>query len=424
MAKLDYQGGLLGQFADPQNMGLLSAAAAILDRSGPSTRPSSLGQILGGGLLAGVQGMQSAQDRQRESRMYDLRLKQFEDQQADQQKVRDFYGNLSQFMPSQGVQALGAGAKLGDIGPTVTNAARIDQMPKQGFDSNAMYQAMLNSGSPTLAATGLQGLSKEDESVVVGEGGALVNKRNGAQLFNNPKQEKPLEIERMLDAAGITDPAMRARFMMQAITKQTTHAPGTNVVLPKIEVKTGESIAGQVGPILKGTRDQAIAGVKLVDSSRRVLDAAESGNLYAGPTATLRLRGAQIADTLGIGGKDTAEKIANTRAVVRGMAEQAVAARSQLGGQAQISNAEQELINRATSGDITDLTIPEITQIAQLNDRLGRQMYEGHQMYLNQMSQNPNLQGLTGFYSVPEMPAPRTQGSKVRRYNPASGRIE
>jgi hypothetical protein len=150
-------------------------------------------------------------------------------QMADQQKVRDFYGNIGQFMPSRSSAALGAGAQTGDIGPTVTNASRMDTMPEPVFNANAMYRAMVGSGSPSLAQAGLAALSKEDESIVVGEGGALVNKRTGTQLFNNPKTEKPLELERMLDAAGITDPRQRAAIVTQAITKQTTHAPGVSV---------------------------------------------------------------------------------------------------------------------------------------------------------------------------------------------------
>lgn len=379
-------------------MGLLNFGAQMLANAN-----RGFGGALGTGLLGGAESYQQAQEQQRTNKMHDLKLAQVADQQADQQKVRDFYGSLSQFMPSQSQQALDAGANAGSVGPTVANAARIPQMPQQTFDANSMYRAMLASGSPTLAAQGMQGLSKQEEAFTLSPG----QKRfKGQNLVAEVAPETKLPDGMRMGPNG-------PEWIPGYIDGKSSigRAGATNVVLPKIEVKTGESIAGQVGPILKGTRDQAIAGIKLVDSSQRVLDAAEKGNLYAGPTATLRLRGAQIADTLGIGGKDTTEKIANTRSVVRGMAEQAVAARSQLGGQAQISNAEQELINRATSGDISDLTVPEIVQIAKMNDRLGRQMYEGHQMYLNQMNQNPNLQGLTGFYKVPEMTPPRKAGA-------------
>lgn len=414
--------GLLSGFEDPQTAGLLSAAAMMLQASGPSRTPTSFGQVLGGGLLGGMQGMQQAQDRQRESKMYEMKLKALQDQMDDQQKVRDFYGNIGQFMPSQASQALALGAQNGSVGPTVQNAALIDQMPKQAFNANAMYEAMLKSGSPALAQMGLTGLSKEEEAFTLAPG----QKRfKGNKVVAEAAPESKLPDGMRIGANGM--PEWIPGYLDGKVQIGRASAANTNVVLPKIEVKTGESIAGQVGPILKDTRAQAIAGRSLVDSAGRVLDAADSGNLYAGPGATIKLRGAQIADSFGITGKDTAEKIKNTRAVVRGMAEQAVSARSQLGGQAQISNAEQALLDRATSGDIDDLTTPEIVQIAQLNDRLGRQMYQGHQQYLQTMSQNPNLQGLAGFYQVPELPAqrqPKAATGGVRRYNPQTGRIE
>lgn len=188
---------------------------------------------------------------------------------------------------------------------------------------------------------------------------------------------------------------------------QQRRAGATNIGLPKIDIKMGEGIAGQVGPMLKSSREQAEAGLRLVDSASRVLSAAEAGNLYAGPMANLRLKAAQAADVLGIAGKDTQEKIANTRSTVRGMAEQAVSARAQLGGQAQISNSEQELLNRATSGDITDLTVSEVAQIARLNDRLGRMMHANHARNMDTMRQRPELSNVAPFYEVPGLPAAR-----------------
>jgi hypothetical protein len=223
-------------FDDPKTVGLLNMAAQMMEAGGPSRVPVSFGQALSRGLVGGLQGYQGAQENLQQKAIRDLQAKraglemqQLEGQVGDQQKVRDFYSNLSQFMPSQEQQALTAGAAVGDVGPTVGNAARIPQMPQQAFDANAMYSAMLRSGSPTLAAQGLQGMSKDDEGVVVSEGSSLVGKRSGKQLFANPKQEKPLELERMLDAAGIKDPLVRSRYISQALNKQVTHAPASSV---------------------------------------------------------------------------------------------------------------------------------------------------------------------------------------------------
>lgn len=204
-------------------MGLLNFGAAMLANANQGFAPA-----LGGGLLAGSGTYQDTLQTQRVNRFQDMKLSQMQSQMNDEQKVRDFYGNINQFMPSQASQAMAANAKAGRVGPT--GAFEPEQMTQPAFDAGAMYQAMLRSGSPTLAQAGLQGLSKpQDEAVVVGEGGALVSKTTGKPLYSNPKQDKPLELERMIRAAGITDPNEIARIMQNAITKQTTHAPSSQV---------------------------------------------------------------------------------------------------------------------------------------------------------------------------------------------------
>lgn len=62
----DYQpqGALSGFFSDPQQVGLLSAAAGLLQAGGPSRFPVSTGQALGQGLGAGIGAFNSARDAQ------------------------------------------------------------------------------------------------------------------------------------------------------------------------------------------------------------------------------------------------------------------------------------------------------------------------------------------------------------------------
>lgn len=241
--------------------------------------------------------------------------------------------------------------------------------------------------------------------------GEAVYDEAGNRLFGNDKPEELTTNQR--EYAQAVKEGFKGS--LQEWIEGQKRAGATSITLPKIELKTGESIAGQIGPMLREGRDQARAGLKLVESAGRVLDAAEKGQIFAGPTANLRFKTAQavtaLGDALGIEGGTTAKKIANTRAVIRGMAEQAVAARSQLGGQAQISNSEQELLNRATAGDIGDLTMGEILQIAQTNDSLGRQIYGLHEATMSQVRARPDLKALGDFYEVPPLPPARAKAS-------------
>jgi hypothetical protein len=88
-------------------------------------------------------------------------------------------------------------------------------------------------------------------------------------------------------------------------------AGATNIGMPRIEVKMGDSVGSQVGPMLKDSTVATTGAVKMADAAERILDAVDKGGVIAGPTASMRLRGAQIASMLGIGGKDS---VAQTRA--------------------------------------------------------------------------------------------------------------
>ena len=75
--------------------------------------------------------------------------------------------------------ALAQGAALGDIGPTVTNAARISQVPQGGvggYGIDTRVQAMLLSGDPGMTA--LAKAQLEQRKPVVGREGAPILERN------------------------------------------------------------------------------------------------------------------------------------------------------------------------------------------------------------------------------------------------------
>lgn len=141
--------GLLdGIFNDPQTMGLLSAAAAMAERSGPSTRPTSFGQVMSSGLLGGMQGYGITRkanledekfklDQEKEKMQMDLLKQQVAQATRKNGLMNDM---LQQYMGvgstfGAGQDALAAGAKVGDIGPTVSNAAR---MPAVSAASNPL----------------------------------------------------------------------------------------------------------------------------------------------------------------------------------------------------------------------------------------------------------------------------------------------
>lgn len=167
---------------------------------------------------------------------------------------------------------------------------------------------------------------------------------------------------------------------------------------------TASSIGGKAGELLKESSDAANSATQSVASAQRMVQALDSNKVLTGPTASLRLKGLQIASVLGMQGKDDAEKIANTRQAVQEMAKLTLEGRKQMSGQGAITNQESALAEKATSGSIDDLTAPEIRQLAQAAERTGRWKYAQHEAKMNAMSQDPAMAGNVALYKAAPMP--------------------
>lgn len=185
------------------------------------------------------------------------------------------------------------------------------------------------------------------------------------------------------------------------LDKAKKSAPNVQV---KTDVKTGESLAQQIGPMMRDSTTIAEGAVKQADAAQRIVKAVDSGNLIAGPLANQRVTLAQVGQILGVGGKDEAEKIANTRQTVRGLAELTLQGRQQMKGQGAITESEGKLAEKAMSGDISELTLPEIRQLAKASERAARFNYAEHGRKLKVMQSNPDLSGIAPFYQGPAMP--------------------
>lgn len=376
------------------NMGLLAAGAGIL--AGNRGNYGRGGPAIGQGLLAGLQtyqGMgQKLRGQKRQEFSDQMQAEQFRMQQDEIARARKRQETID--------------AALND-----PNATEIMGIP--AAEARQLYQiggpeALTKAASArfepfTLSpgAVRYQGGAKVAEvppEMKIAPSGQVYDPRNiqPGQVFNDPNNLM------FIGPDGKPTP----NYTLFGLKKDLAKSGATNVsVAPKVEVKTGESLAGQIGPMMKAGVEAATGAVKLVDSSNRILDAIDSNRLYAGPTANARLSIAQVGDLLGVAGKNTQEKILNTRQAIRALSEQAVAARSQLGGQAQISNSEQELLTKATSGDISELTVGELRMLAELGARQGEMLYGNYQQKLEALKGNPDYSGMVPFYQVPPLPA-------------------
>jgi hypothetical protein len=133
-----------------RNQALLQAAAALLSAGGPSERPVSLGQALGGALQAGSAGYQQAQQGAIQSLLTRQKLgeaKRLEEYrkalQGQQIQPQQPVGEVTTITPDQAISAGGMPA-----GPTVARANLIGQqvrMPApQMSEQDMLYQDAMN----------------------------------------------------------------------------------------------------------------------------------------------------------------------------------------------------------------------------------------------------------------------------------------
>lgn len=142
--------GLLDNFNmdDPKSMGLLQAGLSMLGNSGPSTMPTSFGQIFAQGANAGLGTMAQMKkqkaDEEREKQMQEMRVMQLQEMRQ-QMATRDTALNQQNAILSAARQAMQSPEQQAASlpgGPSVGNAARIPQM-QGGFDQDSFIQKVM-----------------------------------------------------------------------------------------------------------------------------------------------------------------------------------------------------------------------------------------------------------------------------------------
>lgn len=425
--------GLLGEgWDDPKTMATMQLAAGLLGGG-------NFGQALGRGLSGYQQAISSAQDAADRKQMASLRAMQIEQARQKIQDEQDLKTLAQQYYKQPTMTTEQVFAAPGAVGPT---AARAELIPNtQGeFDAKGFINAYAQKNplaamemkaklakevpinkldvkdfTPAsvqkFAQTGNYGdLVRLDKLHFADSGGSTkgLNPFTGAEVSSTEKTGNPFSDLLVMGPNGqltVNQPLVSAK---SAISR----AGATNV---KIENKMGESLAGQVGPMVRETWNAANGAVQTANAANDVLKAVDGNKLYTGPGANMRLSVAQLGDTLGVGGKDTLEKIANTRQALTGLAQMTLQGRKQMSGQGAITESESKLAERALSGDIS-MTAAEIKQLAGAAHRAAKFTYDQHQTQIGSMQQDPNLVNLSKFYKTAPFPgvyAPATSAAPV-----------
>lgn len=358
--------GLLGlsekEKASAANMGLLQAGLGILANNTNKVNPL---QALAMGAQQGLQGysgetarLENMKLKQIDKRMLIEKLKKQQDMEKAKQ---EFLANPS--IPAQIKQGVAAGIiDMSDLAKPVN-------VPENAKVVSPLMSMMGMNGE---LATGAPKAPKTTIEPVAQRGGLWQDfyASDGKVDENSP--------------VGVPY-AKRA----------TASTSDTSVTLPKIDLKLGESVAGQVGPMLKESKMQAAGAVNMFDSADRLEKALASNKVLTGPLSSASLTVRQFLDP-----KGKSPEILETRKAVRALAESTVNARKALQGQGQITEQEGMVAAKAESGDIDSMTAGELKILVNLNKRAAKLRAQEHQSMLAEAEKEPSTKKLTGFYRV------------------------
>lgn len=416
----------------------------------------AFGPAIGKGVQQGIQDTQTANQLAQRKKIFDLQMQEQQRKQAQEKAYGDAISKA--FIPAstspnmgfmdannQAMQGQSAPVNPTDIAnpqalPTAQPDYQWNQQAPASFDKQAMLNAVLSDpnidGQQKFAT--FQAMQKDNTPIKLGKGESLLDPTTYKQLatapnepkyqiapngqvidMNNPDTSKTYKdySEQMLIPDG--QGGFKINQQLLDAKKQIGKAGAPNISV-NVANKTGEGLAKEVGPMIAASKSAAEGAIQQADIANRINSAIDSGKIITGPGTDARLKLLQIGNVLGVNGKDDNETLTNTRTAIQGLSQFTLSGRSALKGQGQISDYEGKLLAKATSGDLSDLTTPELKVITKAAQRVADAQYSQHQKNMKVMRSKPELRDVADFYDVGALPANQSSASTIQ---PPSGAI-
>jgi hypothetical protein len=375
--------------------------------------------LLGAGMMQGgfAQGAPAAmnylagsEDRRRKGLMDEMQLQELQQKMQDTQRLRQFQEGIP--APSNpSMQPLYEAARAGAIPISEYIKASLPKQLEFGkVDPKDYTPESLQAAQATGDYTKLVPVRKLD--VVNNQAVDLYASKPGT-VFDTFDPNKPFNLQGGRLAPNVP---------LQQYEMGKARAGATNVSV-NTEKSLLNEIAGGLGKNMTTAQEGARSALGTINTVNRLNDALDSGKVMAGPGTTFRQYGLQVGNMLGISGKDSNERLLNTRQAIQSLAQLELDAAQQMKGQGQITEAEREIIRRAASGNIDGMTASELRLLGGVLDRTARSKIRSYNTQVKPLASNPNAAALAPFLNVEEPPE-RAAAGGVRRYNPATGRIE
>ena len=414
------------QQAAMQRQGLLQAAMAIGQASGPSTTPRSLMQILSSGVAAGQQGYSEAQKNAITNLLTKQKLDEAKRAQASQEAYQRYLMGGAQ--PTEGMEITPQQAISAPVtpempaGPTVDRAAMIGQpapsmMPSGASVLTREQRAML-AGLP--AEKGIPEMLKltqpSEKAKLLAELGMKPTLEN-LRLLDKPEADpekirylKALNLPITLDNFRKLDKPEALPSEIQIL--QATNTPVTFENVQALRRSSATNVAVTQNAEKKGVELATTQAMKNLDESRMMAQSANAtlanidrilpalDTAIVGPVADTRTTLLRIGKQLNIAGANADQVLKNTATVVQGLAQQELDAASQMRGQGALTEGERAILRRAAGGD-QSLTSGELQQGLMAAQRSARARLASHQDLLGRATTAiPSLSTIAPMYEV------------------------
>jgi hypothetical protein len=435
MADFDFQGLLGNMFGgggdseleklltakQREQLGLqstLSAAAALLQAGGRGPQRISLGQALGGALQAGQGAYEKGTTNAFQQMLLGQKLKEGQQELAGNEAWRKLIGGQGQtttaLTPEQA--ALAAPVSVaGPFGPKVARAQLAAQMPAPVATStdplaflNPTQRALIGGmprkeGLPEVLKIA-QSQSEFGESKPVVMNGKTVmvqyNKMGQSRIDPNvmPYEAQSPDIRAVEYISGRPLAGTGTAGIRDVGQYRQQIAPKTQV---DVKMPASQEFLKGVGGDVSKTLNELTIGARTANDSLanidRMLPALDKA--IVGPAADYRTAMLRIGQQLNIAGADANEQLANTRAVVQGLAQRELDEAKQTAGQGSLTGPEREMLRKAAAGDQT-LSAAEIRQALSTAQKVARNRLAVQADYLNRASNLPGFEQFAPMYKI------------------------
>lgn len=202
---------------------------------------------------------------------------------------------------------------------------------------------------------------------------------------------------------------------------------GVSVTVPvnlSTEKKFGEAFATQVAQEDVKLRESALAAPGQLDTIQQTRSLLEQGKVFTGRFANEKLALAAAGQALGVTGADTNEIVANTERLFANRAKATLdnVRNSGLGAGQGFTDRDREFLEKAVLGNIS-FTAESLKRQLEIEEKVARGAVA---KWNNRFKQLPkSTVEATGITPV-DITAPRSTQSQtgIRRFNPATGRVE